>query len=529
MNIYLFIIVLAAVVLLVLFILKRRPENKPSIPSQTENPTLPGEECSAENKEVEQSLVLQEEVVEKVSGVEAVGGQAVSVDFEKERQIELEAEVSRDDHYVEGIELGEAETGETGEDEGREAEIHSHEFLQRESYERWLFNLKEQRLAVLAVAIENNDEFGQEKHQVELVAITEGLSFSEQAYAESISCRKKAIVFLEEIKTGLSVMEYDMARKGICEGDTELAEQLFDTMVGQEDAVAAPAAYHGGCLAEQRMDFQKAMSRYEKAVAVDRDNPEFIRSAGLLSLRLYSYQEAQGYFSSLVLLFEKNNPDPVELALARRDYAYALAMIGKNKEAGILYKQAMHSLTQILGSDDPEMGVCWYQIAKLQEILGRYEQAEKPYRQALDIMEKSERVNVTCEITDKLARLYMELEREMEAVPLFERLCRLKEKSVYPDKATLAMAYNHLAEAYRICGKYEEAEKSFMRSLLITEKLYGKDHPAVGSVLQELSRLCERQKKTEVAKEYQDRATIIFKHIIDEQEAGGHYPQKLTL
>ncbi len=331
MNNYLFFVALVAVIVLVLvlFIWKRKSGKLSSVPSEVESLSQSDEKRFAKDKDAQL----------------------------KEQELEIEAELIGDDQQIEDIELEETATGDRKEDDS--VEISSPEFLSRESYERWLLDLKEHRLAALTTAPDDNDELGQEQHQLELVAITEALSFSKQAYADNISCRQQVLVFLEEIKAGLSVMEYDMARKWICEeGDTSSVEQLFDTIAGREDAVAPLALYHGGRLAEQRMDFQKSMKNYGKAVDGDRNNPDFIRSAGLLSLRLYLYQEAQGYFSSLVGFFEKNNPDSVELALARRDYAYALAMVGRSKEAGTLYRQAMQSLTQLLDGDDPEIALC---------------------------------------------------------------------------------------------------------------------------------------------------------------------------
>lgn len=514
-NYFLVVLVPVAVALLVLAILILKRKSKKISSSSLK------EECSS---------FRDEEVTGETGGVEVSESQAVAVDFEDESLEESipEAEVSDDGGYVEHIDHFEPALAVVDKNEELVAASDIH-FWDRKSYERWLLDLKEQRLAGMAAAVDNNDESKQYQQQIELVAITEALSFSEQAYAESISRRKKALEFLEEIKTGLAVAEYDMARKVvICEGDTGPAEHILADMLSQEGS-AGLAAYHGGRLAEQRMDFQKAMDSYEKALVVDRNNPDFIRSAGMLSLRLYSYQKAQNYLSSLVSILEKNNLDSVELSLARREYAYSLAMVGKNKEAGVLYKKVMHSLTRFLGRDDPEMGLCWYQIARLQETLGRYEQAEEPYRQALDIMENSEWTHLVCEITDKLARLYMELEREREAVPMLERLCKLKEEAVYPDKATLAMAYNHLAEAYRVCGEYEEAEKSYNRSLSISEEFHGKDHPAVGSILQELAKLSKRQGKIKEEEKYRNRAAMIFQHILEKQESDGQHPEKLTL
>jgi tetratricopeptide (TPR) repeat protein len=123
----------------------------------------------------------------------------------------------------------------------------------------------------------------------------------------------------------------------------------------------------------------------------------------------------------------------------------------------------------------------------------------------------------------------MELEREQEAIPHFERLCAFKEESTNPDKATLAMAYSDLAEAYRVTGKYPESEEKYLRALTITEDLRGKDHAAVGSLLQELSQLCDRQGKKEEAETHRERAAAIFQKVMEEQEAAGQESDDLKL
>jgi tetratricopeptide (TPR) repeat protein len=277
------------------------------------------------------------------------------------------------------------------------------------------------------------------------------------------------------------------------------------------------------------MDLNTAMERLEKAVSLEGDNPEFLRAAALLARRLYQHKKALGWFDALVKVLEGTDEDTVELALARRDLAYTSALVGQHKQAGGLYKQAMVSLTRLVGKDDPEMGICWLQIGKLQEALGNYEKADEPYAKALAIIEKDETNPVLGEILEKTAGLYMELEREPEAIPLLERLCAFKEKSANPDKASLAQTYINLAEAYRICGKYAESEQNYKHALAITEELRGKDHAAVGSILQELAQLSQRQGKGDEAKEYQERAAAIFQRVLEEQEAKGQQAASLTL
>jgi len=403
-------------------------------------------------------------------------------------------------------------------------------FLSRELYEQRLFALKEKKLAELSRAIDDNDEDKREECQVELVVITEALTSVDHGYEHELSCRNDALAVLNQIQAELDPVEFDRARESIINGETEEAEQVFEHVVERGTAYFAAAAYQSGRLAECRLDFNAAMARFERAVSLDdATDIDTLRSAALLARRLYDHNKAMRWFTSLVELLENKGEDSVELALARRDLAYTLALLSQYKRAGTLYKKSMVSLSQLLGPDDPEMGVCWFQIGKLQEALGQYEKAEGPYTKALAIMDKAGNTLEIGNILDKLATLFMELEREPEAIPLFERLCTFKEQSPNPDKVSLIMACNNLAEAYRISGKYQEAEERYRQSLLLTEELHGKDHAAVGSILQELTQICQRQGKTDEANDYQKRATAIFEHVLEEQEAAGQQLESLTL
>jgi tetratricopeptide (TPR) repeat protein len=119
-------------------------------------------------------------------------------------------------------------------------------------------------------------------------------------------------------------------------------------------------------------------------------------------------------------------------------------------------------------------------------------------------------------------------------VPLLERLLKIKIKSPQPDLAGLIIIYTQLAEASRICGNYDRSEEFYKQSLAVTQKLRGKEHPAVGSIYQELAKLCDRQRKKDEAKQYNEMAAAIFKRVLEAQEAaataaGGQSEDRLTL
>lgn len=404
--------------------------------------------------------------------------------------------------------------------------------LSPEAYGQHLIAQKKKLHILLTEAMEQHDEGRREKLQLVMTSLTEALTFFRQSYRHEITCRKGALAALGKMQTLLDKADYELAWASVqTNASTAEAEQVFDKLVAKGGKVGAFAAFQSGRLAECRLEFNRAAARFDKAVELDRSNIYCLKAAGLLARKMYQHKKALACFAAIEKLLAPKGEDSAELALARRELAHTAALSGQHKQAGAYYKQAMQGLTKLLGKNDPEVGICWFQIGLLQEGQGEYEKAEAPYKHALAVMDKTDNDLVLAGILDKLARLHMELEAEFEAVPLLERLLAIKSNSPQPDMAGLIIICNHLAEACRICGQYDRSEEHYKQALDLTKKLRGEDHPAVGSVYQELAKLCDRQRKKEEAKQYNEMAAALFKRAVEQQEAAaGDQPgERLTL
>ena len=407
--------------------------------------------------------------------------------------------------------------------------------LSPESYGQRLIAQKKKLLPALTAAIESRDDARREKLQMAVTAITEALTFFKQSYRNEMACRKGALAALGKMQNMLDKADYDLACVGVqANASTAEAEQVFDKLVGKGGKVGAFAAYHSGRLAECRMDFSRAAVRFDKAIELDKSNIHYLKAAGLLARKMYQHKKALACFSAMEKLLLGKEGAGAELAVAQREICCTALLSGQSGPAMEYCKKAMNGIAKHLGKTHPELGICWFLLGQLQESQGEYEKAEAPYKQALAIMEKSDNDMVLAGILDKLSRLHMELEAEFEAVPLLERLLKIKTKSPQPDLAGIIIIYNHLAEASRICGNYDRSEEFYKQALAVTQKLRGKDHPAVGSIYQELAKLCDRQRKKEEAKQYNELAAALFQRVLEAQEAaaaaaGGQSEDRLTL
>ncbi|MCI5147858.1 MAG: tetratricopeptide repeat protein [Candidatus Electrothrix sp. MAN1_4] len=354
--------------------------------------------------------------------------------------------------------------------------------LSPKTYTQRLVSQKKKFLQAVSTAMEKHEESKRERLQLVVVSLTEALTFIKQSYQHELICRKGALTALNKMEKMLGPL-YAKAAESVCTKDSTLeAEQILDKVIGKGGKGGAFAAFHSGRLAECRMDFSRAIVRFDKAVDLDKTNPHYLRVDGLLARKMYQHKKALMRFMTLEKLLAKQGKDSVELAKTCREVAYSAALFGQHKQADAYYKKAMASLEKLVGKDHLEMGICWYQVGLLNESQGKYEEAEEPYNKALTIMDKAGDNMILADILDKSARLHMELEGEQKAIPLLERLLKIKKNSPAPDLAGIIIIYNNVGEAYRICGKYDESEKYYKQALAVTQKLRGKNHPAVGSI-----------------------------------------------
>jgi CHAT domain-containing protein/tetratricopeptide (TPR) repeat protein len=122
-----------------------------------------------------------------------------------------------------------------------------------------------------------------------------------------------------------------------------------------------------------------------------------------------------------------------------------------------------------------------------------------------------------------LARLYRAQGRYAEAEPLCKRSLAITEKALGPDHPDVAQSLNNLALLYRAQGRYAEAEPLYKRALAIFEKALDPDHPFVGTSLNNLAALYENQGRYAEAELLYKRALAVY-----EKALGPDHPDVST-
>ncbi len=310
------------------------------------------------------------------------------------------------------------------------------------SYEQRL-RAVEQNLLALQASGGAADEQTQRALEQKLKAVQEKLADVRKSWEDELKLRKEAEAGLAKLKGQLPDEQIRQAQDSLAKGDKDKAEQAVDAVADNAGKAVALAAYQSGKLAEDRLDYAKAMRQYKKAVALEEDNADYLLAAGRMAWKTAAYQEAENWFSRLLKIRET-------------------------------------------GKDDAKLGAALNNLALMYDEQGRYADAEPLYKQSLEIGEKSlgkDHPDVAHSLNN-LAALYYAQSRYVDAEPLYKRSLEIRENKLGKDHPNVATTLNNLANLYRQQGRYADAEPLYQRAIAIMKKKFPDGHPNI-DVMQE--------------------------------------------
>lgn len=235
----------------------------------------------------------------------------------------------------------------------------------------------------------------------------------------------------------LASMYVDMAKYAEAESMCAAAVNFYKTILGET------SPDYLGALGTMAVIYQ-GQAKYEQAEAI------------FLSLKNYHAAQSSPDQSTLQTL--ENNLG--ELYRHMGDYARA--------------EPALEKAVALAGSN-PSAAYSLNNLALVQKALGKYNEAEKAYRKALQIyiaQGKREHPDYTNPLNN-LGELYRTMGRLQDAVYAFEEVISIRKKTLGTQHANYANALNNLALVEFAIGKYPEAEKHLEECLAIYKTTLG--------------------------------------------------------
>ncbi len=207
-------------------------------------------------------------------------------------------------------------------------------------------------------------------------------------------------------------------------------------------------------------------------------------------------------------LLKVSDPDHTGTPYVMNDLGELYDAMGDYAKAESCLRQAVKLREETLGPDDPRLAVSLSNLADIEETNRQYDEAERNYRRALNILQKADPdgFQTSC-VRNNLAELYHTLEEFGKAEALYTEILPHLEKR--GDSPELAAILGNLASVYVDEGALDKAEPLYLRSLEIRKRVLGADHPDTALGAYNAGTLYFRKGDYRKAEEYYRRALEI--------------------
>ncbi|MGX9725753.1 MAG: tetratricopeptide repeat protein [Candidatus Electronema sp. VV] len=140
-------------------------------------------------------------------------------------------------------------------------------------------------------------------------------------------------------------------------------------------------------MAEGRLDYDKALRQYKKAVTLEENNPDYLYAVGEMAWIMGEYKQAEDWCVRLLKIREQGKDD-AKLGIALNNLAALYYGQGRYLEAEPLCKRSLEIKGKVLGKDHPDVAIVLNNLENLYKSQGKYKEANPMYQQAIAIMKK---------------------------------------------------------------------------------------------------------------------------------------------
>ncbi len=343
----------------------------------------------------------------------------------------------------------------------------------------------------IAARLENAPAEDRTRLHAELLAVNAHLREPEKALDEALARSADLEARLDREASRFGADRIAAAKAALQAFDHSLAEELFED-IRTDPQIAAQAAaraeYGLGEIAEARVDWARAASHYRRAVELDADIDSLNKAA---ELTVKAGDEAAALPLSTRHLALAATGTAEQHLRALNLHAGLLNSMGRYQDAEPLYRQALEITEATVGDKHPDHAASLDKLAELLREMGHYDEAEPLYRQAIEITRQAlgETHPDYASQINNLAGLLRDTGRHGEAEPLYREALEIDRQALGEAHPDYASHLNNLALLLKATDRYDEAEPLFRQSLEITRQALGETNPDYATNLNNLAEL----------------------------------------
>lgn len=186
-----------------------------------------------------------------------------------------------------------------------------------------------------------------------------------------------------------------------------------------------------------------------------------------------------------------HGPDNRKLADAFNCMGVLHAHVGRYAQAERCFRKAVDILASDPETEPAKLGLARFNLAGTLKARGRMEEAVREYMQAANLAQRASSAgdNSLAFILQELAGAELAEGRHASALMALQQALRLHNQEVGPVSWEAAVCQDRLAEWYLAQGRYEEAEAPLWGVIRIKEALLGSDTPELARHYRRLGEL----------------------------------------
>ncbi|KAI3756941.1 hypothetical protein L6452_04473 [Arctium lappa] len=303
-------------------------------------------------------------------------------------------------------------------------------------------------------------------------------------------------------------------------GDFKMVESVLNMLdeivhdLREDEPLLDSILTHMGSMHSALGSFENSMLLYKRVLEITERN-HGVNSTSLV-MPLLGMGKALGsagratkaidmYHRAISILESNMGAESKELVVPLNALGNLLIEEGKAEDAGTAFLRIVGIYTKLYGKDDERVGMAMCSLANAKCAKGDAEAAIDLYRNALQVLEHSESMDLDDNILEKtridLAELLHVVGREKEGRQLLEECLSITKKYKGEEDPSFVTHLTNLATSYSRSKNYVEAERLLRSGLRILKKTVGPDDPSITFTMLQLAVTLYNLKQDEEAEQ----------------------------
>ncbi|MCG8456127.1 MAG: tetratricopeptide repeat-containing serine/threonine-protein kinase, partial [Holophagales bacterium] len=234
------------------------------------------------------------------------------------------------------------------------------------------------------------------------------------------------------------------------------------------------------------------------------------------AIRLQDYRGAERMLRQAIGIFEQADERGLGLAIATQNLAEAVELQGDAVEAEKLYRQALDLLRASVGIDHAAYARTLSNLGVLLDNQEEHREAKQLFEQSLEASRRifGDRHPDVARAFHNLAVTHRKLGDLERSLALYERALTLRRELLGEEHPEVALTLQNLATLHEHAGRPDRAELAFREALDLRIRRLGPDHPEVAESQRYLATLLRNQGRYhEAERAYRSALEIYVRHL----------------